>query len=71
MDLPLPLSVEPPLEAAPPPFEELLLESDELLPESPLEPPELGAALASPVLDWAPVEEGDSDFIAFFLDSDG
>ena len=37
-----------------------MVESDELLLESPLELPELGEALASPVLDWAPVEEGDS-----------
>jgi hypothetical protein len=50
-DLPLLRSVEPPLDAEPPPFEALLVESDELLLESPLEPPELGEALASPVLD--------------------
>jgi hypothetical protein len=43
-DLPLPLSVEPPLEAAPPPFDVLLL-------ASPLAPPELDEAPASPVLD--------------------
>jgi len=37
----------------------------------PLEVPEDEGAFALPVLDSAPVEDEDSAFIAFFLDSDG
>ena len=37
----------------------------------PLEVPEVEGAFALPVLDSAPVEDEDSAFIAFFLDSDG
>jgi len=54
---------------------------DELVPEPPpldapfaeslLELPEVDEELESPVLDWAPVDDDDSDFIAFFRDSDG
>jgi len=49
---------------APPPL-------DAPLAESLLEPPEVDEELESPVLDWAPVDDDDSDFIAFFRDSDG
>jgi hypothetical protein len=44
---------------------------DALLAESLLELPEVDEELESPVLDWAPVDDDDSDFIAFFRDSDG
>ena len=37
----------------------------------PLEVPEVEGVFALPVLDSAPVEDEDSAFIAFFLDSDG
>lgn len=62
----LPLSVDaldpepPPLDA---PFAESLLELPEV--------DEVDEELESPVLDWAPVDDDDSDFIAFFRDSDG
>ena len=59
----LPLSLDG-VGAAPPP-------SDALFVESALEPPEVGEEPESPVLDWAPVEDDDSDFIAFFRDSEG
>jgi hypothetical protein len=36
-----------------------------------LEEPEDEGELPLSVLDWAPVEDEDSAFIAFFLDSDG
>ena len=37
----------------------------------PLEVPEVEGVFALPVLDSAPVEDEDSAFMAFFLDSDG
>ena len=52
------------LDPEPPPL-------DAPLAESLLELPEVDEELESPVLDWAPVDDDDSDFIAFFRDSDG
>jgi hypothetical protein len=62
-ELLLPLSVDA-LAPEPPPL-------DALLAEPLLELPEVDEELESPVLDWAPVDDDDSDFIAFFRDSDG
>ena len=59
----LPLSLDEP-DAAPPPLDALFVESA-------LELPEVGEEPESPVLDWAPVDDDDSDFIAFFRDSEG
>ena len=59
----LPLSLDEPAPELPP--------LDATFAESPLELPEVDEELESPVLDWAPVDDDDSDFIAFFRDSDG
>lgn len=59
----LPVSVDE-LDPEPPPL-------DAPLAESLLELPEVDEELESPVLDWAPVDDDDSDFIAFLRDSDG
>jgi hypothetical protein len=65
--LPLPL---PPLD--PPPLDApSLLAVPPLLVAPSLEVPEDEGELPLSVLDWAPVEDEDSAFIAFFLDSDG
>ena len=63
LQVPLPLSLDG-LDVAPPPLDALFVESA-------LELPEVGEEPESPVLDWAPVEDDDSDFIAFFRDSEG
>jgi len=62
-DVPLPLSLDEPAPEPPP--------LDAAFAESLLELAEVDEELESPVLDWAPVDDDDSDFIAFFRDSDG
>ena len=68
----LPPSLPPLLPLAPPPLEAPSpLEAPPVLDGPSPEVPEDEGELSLPVLDWAPVEDEDSAFIAFFLESDG
>ena len=55
----------------PPSLDEPAPPLDAPLVESLLELPEVDEELESPVLDLSPVDDDESDFIAFFRDSDG